>query len=665
MNFYTKILLFIFLIISFDIESQENRLEKIRVSDGLSGQIINDIAQDEMGYLWLATNKGFSTFDGADFTHYKNEKATTIFIKNNIIYIGLKSGLLIKKNNQTSFFESKEILKIKTINEKIIIVSIAGIYEFREDYLVPLQLHTKIALSVVNDIIFYNNEIYIAAKNGLWVIDELFKPSKADKILDANFVSLLITDDKLIAATSKNELKIIYQKKVTTTLKTEEKITAIKKNNNQLWVSTNGNGIDIFNLNDFSFNRKINKYNAPISNQINTIFKDLQNTVWIASKEGLYNYKSKSSLLNNFNSKLKPVIYLENIAINYTDLDGINYQLFHKTLQLSATDNNISFRYKTIDLNQPKSIQYRYKLKDVFSPWSSENTVEFANLEAGNYNFTVQSKKGLVVSDKKSFSFFIDIPLYKKPWFLILSFAISLFIASAFIDVYIKKIKKKNNQKVTQLKRKNHLLTLEQKALQLQMNPHFIFNILNGIKALANSGSTTELNTIISQFSVLLRNVLNNSRLQEISLKEELKSLKNYLDLEQNMNAINFEYKIETSLNSIDSEEILIPPMLLQPFVENSIKHAFLPNTKEAKIQLFFQVNGNFLHFTIEDNGIGFQQSKKEKANTNHESIALKVSKERIQYLSKYNSFFIEEIKDKSEVSGTKIKFKIPLKTDY
>ena len=131
------------------------------------------------------------------------------------------------------------------------------------------------------------------------------------------------------------------------------------------------------------------------------------------------------------------------------------------------------------------------------------------------------------------------------------------------------------------------------------------------------------------------------------------------------MNATPFEYTIETALKNIDSEEILIPPMLLQPFVENCIKHAFQPNTKAPKIKLLFEVKHNFLHFIIEDNGIGYHQSKKEKVKTNHQSVALEVTKERIQYLTKYNSFSIEEIKNNQIISGTKIKFKIPLKTDY
>ncbi|PQB06556.1 hypothetical protein BST83_04800 [Polaribacter filamentus] len=196
------------------------------------------------------------------------------------------------------------------------------------------------------------------------------------------------------------------------------------------------------------------------------------------------------------------------------------------------------------------------------------------------------------------------------------------------------------------------------------MNPHFIFNVLNGIKALGNSGKTEELNTTISQFSILLRSILSNSRKDEISLKEEIESLKNYIELEQKMSSKTFEYHIITNLNNIDIEEILIPTMLMQPFIENAIKHGIQANQK-GKITISFDVKHHFLNCSIVDSGIGIHQSKKEKINSNHDSLALKVSKERIQHLSMKNSFSIDEIVADSIIKGTKVWFKIPLKTDY
>ena len=195
------------------------------------------------------------------------------------------------------------------------------------------------------------------------------------------------------------------------------------------------------------------------------------------------------------------------------------------------------------------------------------------------------------------------------------------------------------------------------------MNPHFIFNVLNGIKAFGNKGEISTMNETISQFSILLRSILQNSRLEEINLTEELKTIENYLALEQKISSKKFTYSLKTVLNNIAIEEILIPPMLVQPFIENSIKHGFQPNKESNTIEVLFEVKQRFLHCSIKDNGIGFYQSKKEKSN-NH-SLAIQITKERVINLSSKHSFMIEEIKENDTVYGTKVWFKIPLKTDY
>lgn len=635
--------------------SQNLNLQNFSISDGLPTTTMNDIDQDEIGYLWIATDKGYSKFDGVNFTNYKQEEVNCLLIEKNKIYIGLKNGLLVLQNNKSTFFESKEILKIKSIHHKIILATVQGVCELKEDYIQPLEIHPQIDFSIINDIISYKNTVYIASIKGLWNLDKLYKPLKVEKLIEENTTSLLINNNQLTVATATKGLKIIDDHTIVKNVPSLENISSIKKRNDEIWIASPKNGIDVLEANTYIFKRKINKYNTAISSQINTVFKDNQNSIWIgSSNKGLYKYSSEIVVI-------KPEVFIENIAVNYKLIDSLNVT----KLVLKSHENNISFSYKTINLKNPKNIEYRYQLNNEFTPWSHQNQVDFANLKAGNYQFTVQSKEGSLLSKKVTFSFFIETPMYQKAWFIILCIAFLCLLLALFIELHIRKLNKKNQQKIETLKVANHLLTIEQKALQLQMNPHFIFNVLNGIKALGNSGDSKELNKTISQFSILLRSVLNNSRLEEISLHDEIETLKNYLELEQKMNSKSFEYSIQTSLNNIDSEEILIPPMLLQPFIENCIKHAFQPNTSDAKIKLLIEVKNRFLHFTVEDNGIGFHQSKKVKVKSNHQSVALEVTKERIQHLSKYNSFSIEEIKEQNEIKGTKIGFKIPLKTDY
>ncbi|WP_172824395.1 sensor histidine kinase [Polaribacter sp. KT25b] len=639
--------------------AQQNNLQLFTVDDGLPSNIIFDIHQDKTGYLWIATEKGLVKFDGDDFTQINKQKTTNLTTKNNTIYAGLENGLLIKEHSKEVFLASKKVLKTFIFNDIIFVGTEEGVYKIYKNHIETIKINTEINKSSINDIIFVYNAFYVATNKGLWKLNRLENPSKIEKINNNYIISLANFQNEIIVATLKNGIKTINANAIEKTISFQENITSVKKLKNEIWVTSNKNGIEIFTLPSFSFKQKINKYNSLKTDEINTVFKDNQNTIWIATNKGLYQLKNDN--YNNSNNK-KPVIYFENLLVNNRKVDSLlNSKI---AINFSPSENNISIYFKTVDLINPKKIKYRYQLIDGFSAWSTNNSVQFANLNAGRYTFKIQSKIDKEESKIKSFSFKIDAPFYKKTTYILAAIALLLFIAYLILDFYIRNLNKKNKEKIDTLKLENHLLSLEQKALQLQMNPHFIFNVLNGIKALGNSGKTTELNTTISQFSVLLRSILNNSRKEEISLKEEIESLKNYIELEQKMSSKTFEYKIITNLNNIDAEEILIPTMLVQPFIENAIKHGFQANTKGI-ITISFDVKYHFLNCSIIDNGIGIDQSKKGKSNSNHNSLALKVSKERITHISNKSSFTINEIVENSMIKGTKVWFKIPLKTDF
>ena len=451
---------------------------------------------------------------------------------------------------------------------------------------------------------------------------------------------------------------IIKNKTIVKSIATLENISTVKRLKNEIWVTSSTDGIEVFALPSFSFKQKINKYNSLQTNTINSVFRDIQNSTFITTEKGIYILMS--NILQN-QSNNKPTIHFENLQINHKNVDSL---FVVKNNKLSSLENNIGISFKTVDIRNPKKIKYRYKLDNNFSSWTSNNTVQFPNLNPSKYTLKVQSKLDDKESNIKSFSFTIDAPFYKKAWFLF-SLVISILLIAYFsLDYYIIKINKINKEKVDKLKLKNRLLSLEQKALQLQMNPHFIFNVLNGIKALGNSGKVNELNSTISKFSVLLRGILNNSRKEEITLKEEIELLKNYIELEQRMSSKSFTYQIHQSLNNIDSDEILIPTMLIQPFVENCIQHAFEKNSK-GNISIHFDVKHRFLNFEIIDNGIGIHQSQKRKLNNKHKSVALNVSKERLLVITNKGSFKIKEMIEGKDIKGTKVSFRIPLKTDY
>ncbi|WP_240562184.1 MULTISPECIES: sensor histidine kinase [Tenacibaculum] len=655
MKFFT----FLFLLFGLIQASAQNfQLKNYTVKNGIPNAKIVSITQDNIGAIWLASKNKISKFNGEEFNNYdvKNSVINILEVKNDSLLIGTNNSFTIYAHGKFSHFESKKVHSILTVEGIIFVGTAQGIYRLREDYLSPLKTNFQIDLNQINDLKFDGKYYFIATNKALWKVDNLLKPTSLKRVEIGDFKTISIFENQIITS---NEIGLFFIEGEQAFLIAQQpkEITDIQKINNQFWIATKNNGITVLNT-DFTFDKNINKYNTLATNNINLIFKDQQNNVWIATENaGLYKYETDSK------KTLKPIITLTNIDVVYEPLDSININQYKKVLQLPSDKNHVSFSYKTVNINNPKAVAYRFKLNEKFSPWTNKESIDFANLSAGNYTFIAQSKIDTVESEPISFRFFIDKPLYKKDWFLwSLLGGLSLLLGLIILN-YINRMKKRNKAKVEKLKLENHLLSLEQKALQLQMNPHFIFNVLNGIKALGSTGKTKELSSTISKFATLLRSVLLNSRQEEISLSEEIATLKNYLELEQQMSANLFDFNIKTNL-SIDEEEILIPPMLLQPFIENSIKHGI--NLKEdGEITVLFTTNNNFLQCTIDDNGIGFEQSKKQSTVKNHQSVAVKVTQERIENLSKQSTFSIKELKEKENTIGTRVWFKIPLKTDY
>jgi len=648
------------------INGQNEKLSFFTSDDGVPTSKLTDIIQDNVGYIWLASsNNGVTRFDGTSFVNYttKNGLASNtinaLAIKNDSLLIASDNGLSIKFNHKTTIVKSPELLDILVVKNKVFLATKQGIYQLKGNSILPLKIINGIDLNHINTLQFDGQFYWIGTKTALWRVHSLTNPKLIKKINNGNYTSIICKNKLTIAATYLKGIKLISNGKIVKKISTVKHINSMSLVNNQLWVTTEDNGIEILNATDFSFERKINKYNENLkSNQVQQVFIDRQLNKWILSKN-LYVFTSEEK------STQKPQLFFDNIAIAYQPLDSINVNSYSKILQLQPSQNQISFSLATVDINHPKSIEYRWKLNGEFSPWSRNTTINFANLKSGNYTFIAQSRNATQeISNSKQFSFFIDIPLYKKGWFQLALLSFIVLLITVLILLNIKKIKRKNKEKVAKLQIENHLLNLEQRALQLQMNPHFIFNVLNGIKALGNSGSTKELNSTISKFATLLRSILHNSRQEEISLSQEIATLKNYIELEQQMNTKPFNFSIKTTTNNIDLEEILIPPMLVQPFVENSIKHGISTISKQGNVTILFEIKYNFLHCTITDNGVGFHHSKTTKT-TNHSSVALEVTKERIQNLSNIDSYKIEEITEDKAIKGTKVWFKVPLKVDY
>ena len=231
---------------------------------------------------------------------------------------------------------------------------------------------------------------------------------------------------------------------------------------------------------------------------------------------------------------------------------------------------------------------------------------------------------------------------------------------------------KRKNERLAIAKTQAELLQkmsgLEMQALRAQMNPHFIFNCLSSINRFILKNESKVASSYLTRFSRLMRMVLNNSQKPLISLDDELEMLGLYLEMERLRFKNSFDYGI-TFLNAIDSDNVFIPPLLLQPFCENAIWHGLMHKERPGRLDIELSLEDNILNCTITDNGVGREKSEEMKSKTaeKEKSMGLKITTERLALLNKekglHTFYEIEDMKDEiGNAVGTKVVLKISLK---
>ncbi len=230
----------------------------------------------------------------------------------------------------------------------------------------------------------------------------------------------------------------------------------------------------------------------------------------------------------------------------------------------------------------------------------------------------------------------------------------------------IKQVRREEQMK-TEFNKK--LAEVEMAALRSQMNPHFLFNCLNSINRFIQRNEPDEASAYLTKFSRLIRLVLDNSRSDIVSLRDEMKALRLYVELEAMRFVGRFSYSIEIA-SDLDTSSIEVPPMLIQPYVENAIWHGLM-HREGGGGQLIVRVYPweNRLYIEVEDNGVGRKMARelKSKSATLHKSHGMKVTAERIEIINEiYEAEATLRIEDlfseNGKAAGTKVKLSLPLK---
>ena len=398
----------------------------------------------------------------------------------------------------------------------------------------------------------------------------------------------------------------------------------------------------------------------------------------------LKNYDKALSYLNKSKPLFEELENTTNQAVVYESI-GIahleNYELgtnqkeklskaklnFKKALNYAEKSNSLERKASVLEnlamvnskLNDYKSAYYNKneaeKLKDSFI--SSEKKEEIAKLVA-KYEYEKKEATLTAIHDKEQAIKEAEISRHKfiKNTSIIGGGSFAIVSIIGFI-LYRRKQDAKEKAREAEFILK--VTDTELKALRAQMNPHFIFNSLNSINEYISKNDIESATNYLTKFSKLMRETLEKSTHNEILLEDDIQILKTYMDIENKRANNSFTYTINLD-ESIDPENTLVPPMILQPFIENSIVHGLKNSKRNGHIIISYKQNDNMIICSVEDNGIGRKKSSELKTTSNKKSLGMTITKSRIEILNKKrNTNGSVNIIDKTD--GTKIEVKLPL----
>lgn len=335
------------------------------------------------------------------------------------------------------------------------------------------------------------------------------------------------------------------------------------------------------------------------------------------------------------------------------------------SVTLRPDENYFEIEFAGLCLNNSNANKYYYQLVGLDKSWQyydDKNTVKYSGLGPGKYTFKIKylNNDG-VESPEQLVSITIKKPFYKTGWFIAAVLLAILFLFYAWNRYRIKNIKRE-----TALKQQ--IAETEMKALRAQMNPHFIFNSLNSIQKYILKNDHFAASQYLTKFSRLIRLILDHSNQNTITLGSELDLLKLYIEMESLRFENKFEYTITVDAK-LNTDTLLIPSMLVQPYVENAIWHGLLHKDEKGSLKLNFRLSGeNELLVTIEDNGIGREKAAelKSKQVLKKKSYGMQITEDRITVINRTMNInaraeIIDLMDENNNATGTKVVLHIPL----
>lgn len=668
----------------------------------------SNIFTDHKNNYWVSSlEKGVYFFkknniEILDLGTHTNSKILDIELYNDQqLYLNVDKHRLIQlnlKNNESNeiFTLQSELTDIKYIpkNKSLIYATSEGVFTFRNSISKPLikkrycskietlQSNTKadnvklaflsseryIVHSINNEEENYYSEVedksmrirsiveFDESKNLLGTIDGLYFDenqsfSKVDIMqndLNVRINSISKMDDYFVLGTQ--GLGLIFWDG-TTNIKQVSTLDGLISNNieniiirdDHIYVSTySGLSILEYKSNNDYFIKNLSIFNGLPSQEIFDV-ELIDDFVYVATGRGLV----KIPEYEEVSFQEKPIFELIKVNDN-------NFTLSQFPGKLDYTDNSVMIHFKSLNLPMQGNILYRYKIG--LQNWTETNStfINFVSLAPGDHKFVVQSKDNSGTWSKSSIlSFTIKAPWWETIWFYLLCFVL-------FIIILFKYLSYKENRFQEQAAIQEEIRDLEKSALMAQMNPHFIFNCLNSIQNFIMNNDKEQAMSYLSHFAKLIRQNLNASNESSIALVQEIDMLENYLKLEKLRFKERFDYKIIVD-PSINMVAINIPPLLIQPYVENAVIHGMEHKEKDGLIQLTFRKEGDKVLVIVEDNGGGYNGKL---SNSTHKSMGISITNKRLAYINNIQSDRYKTVSQSSE-NGTKVSIFIKADQDF
>jgi len=477
-------------------------------------------------------------------------------------------------------------------------------------------------------------------KNNLWVgtsnmglnriskptgyIKHFYAPELPSNNINATYLS---SDGKLWVATTEGLCFIAddFVIRITNIPSQLDIRVIVEDNDGMIWAGTN-NGLLTINPETYTINLYNEFHGFPSANFTRAGQKLKNGTLLFGTTKGLVAFEP-SVIFTDFN-------FSNRVGITHFDVfdQTQNYFINHNdTIVLSYKQNFFEIYFSLGNYGFAKGASYAYKLNSIDPDWvtTSEQKAAYTNISPGRYTFYVMQARSnsQTPASITALHIFVKPAFWQTIWFKMLVVIILLSGIFGYLYTYIRQIKAASLN-----------IELEQKLLISQMNPHFIFNSLSAIQSFMYRNQAEDAGNYLSSFSRLVRLILENSRSASISVEQEVQTLELYLTLQK----LRFPDKFDYSINitpGLKHSTFKIPPMMAQPFIENSIEHGLLHKREKGNIHIELSEQNGLFSIVVEDDGVGLKKSKEINLNKNnlHTSYATSITHERIMNMSKGN----------------------------